>query len=49
VAFDLDEKALDEAFAALSDFEAVFTVEKIRLYELGDAGWRARTAHPLVG
>jgi 2'-5' RNA ligase len=49
VAFDLDEKALDEAFAAMSDFEAVFTVETIRLYELGDAGWRARTAYPLVG
>jgi 2'-5' RNA ligase len=49
VAFDLDEKALDEAFAAMSDFEAVFTVETIRLYELGGSGWRARTAYPLVG
>ena len=39
----------DEAFAALSDFEAVFTVETVRLYELGDAGWTARTTYPLVG
>lgn len=49
IAFGLPDDALDHAFAALSDFEAVFTVDAIRLYELGDEGWRARATYPLQG
>lgn len=49
VAFNLGEEALDRAFEDLADFEAVFTVEGIRLYELVDDGWRARTTYPLAG
>ena len=49
VAFGLAEEALDQAFAGLADFEAVFTVDAIRLYELGDKGWMPRAAYPLQG
>ena len=49
VAFGLGEESLDQAFAELADFEAVFTVESIRLYELGGAGWMPRAAYPLRG
>ena len=47
IALGLDDAALDDAFGALAQFEAVFEVEAIRLYELGDEGWRARAAYPL--
>ena len=49
VAFDLGEDALDRAFVDLADFDAVFTVETIRLYELAEDGWRPRATYPLVG
>lgn len=49
VAFGLADEALDRAFGSLADFEAVFDVEAIRLYELGEDGWAARAAYPLVG
>ena len=42
-------KGLSAAFSAVADFEAVFTVDAIRLYELGDEGWTARASYPLQG
>jgi 2'-5' RNA ligase len=49
VAFGLTDGALDQAFAEMSGFEAVFTVAAIHLYELGETGWTARATYPLVG
>lgn len=45
IAFGLPEAALDRAFASLAAFEAVFTVEAIRLYELGEQGWAPRQTY----
>ncbi len=42
VALDLDDAALDEAFSALADYEAVFPVERLSLYELEAHHWRVR-------
>lgn len=49
VAFELPEESLDLAFASMADFEVVFTVDAVRLYELRDGGWRSRQTYPLVG
>lgn len=49
VAFGLTDESLDQAFAALAHFEAEFSVEAIRLYELGDEGWQGRASYPLRG
>ena len=49
IAFDLADDALDDAFIALADFEAVFDVDAIRLYVLDDDGWQARATYPLAG
>ncbi len=49
VAFGLGDEALDQAFEEMADFEAAFTVESIRLYELGGEGWMPRAAYPLRG
>lgn len=47
VAFDVPERALDQAFTAMADFEAVFTVDAVCLYELSDSGWTARQTYAL--
>ena len=47
VALDLDDAALDEAFTALADYEAVFPVERLSLYELQAHHWRVRREFPL--
>lgn len=49
VALGLEEETLDQAFMQLAEFEAVFTVEAIRLYELSDEGWVSRAVYPLRG
>ncbi|MFM1965514.1 MAG: hypothetical protein RL134_1239 [Actinomycetota bacterium] len=49
VALELDEGALDRAFEELADFEAVFTVSEVCLYELIEDGWQARATYPLQG
>jgi len=49
VALGLEEEALDQAFMELAEFDAVFTVESIRLYELSDDGWASRAVYPLRG
>lgn len=49
VAFELDDESLDRAFADLADFEAVFTVDTICLYELIEDGWQARATYLLQG
>lgn len=41
VAHDLDDDALDRAFADLAEFECVFTVDEFHLYAHDDeSGWR---------
>ncbi|GII99628.1 2'-5' RNA ligase [Sediminihabitans luteus] len=48
VAHDLDDAALDRAFAEMADYEAVFDVTHLHLYEHGDDGvWRPVRAFPL--
>lgn len=49
IAFGVPEDALDRAFASLADFEAVFIVDAIRLYELGEGGWAPRRTYSLGG
>ena len=49
VAFDLAPAALDDAFASLATFDAAFTVDSVRLYELDDLGWSVRRTYPLMG
>jgi 2'-5' RNA ligase len=49
VAHEVSEDALDEAFAAMSDFEAVFDVTELWQYEHGDDGvWRPQRSFPLT-
>lgn len=49
VAFDLPEEVLDYASTVLEDFQADFTVDAVRLYELAEDGWLARATYPLLG
>jgi 2'-5' RNA ligase len=49
VAFDLPDEGLDHASTVLGDFEADFTVDAVRLYELVDGDWVARATYPLLG
>jgi len=42
------DEALDAAFVSMADYDAVFEVTEIDLYEHGDDGvWRTRRAFPL--
>ena len=48
VAHDVPDDALDRAFAELADFEAVFRVTSLQVYEHGDDGvWRPARSFPL--
>lgn len=50
VAHDLDDDALDRAFAEMATFEAIFNVADIVLYTHGDdAVWRPTRRFPLAG
>jgi len=49
IALGLTDEALDDAFSALADFEAVFDVDAIGLHALVEDGWQARATYPLVG
>ncbi|MGI9196822.1 MAG: 2'-5' RNA ligase family protein [Candidatus Nanopelagicales bacterium] len=49
VAFDLPAESLDRAFEELADFDAVFTVDAVRLVELDDGRWQVRRAYALTG
>lgn len=43
VAHDIDDDALDRAFAELADYQAVFRVEQFQLYRHDDDGkWRSK-------
>jgi 2'-5' RNA ligase len=44
IAHDVDDDALDRAFAEMAGFEAVFAVDTVQVYEHGDDGvWRPVT------
>lgn len=47
VALDLPDERLDEAFDVLGDFDAVFVVDHIALFELKDDGWEVRRTFKL--
>ena len=48
VAHEVPDEALDAAFVSMADYDAVFEVTEIDLYEHGDDGvWRTRRAFPL--
>ena len=48
VAHEVPDDALDEAFASMADYDALFEVVEIDLYEHGDDGvWRTRRSFPL--
>lgn len=47
IAFDLPDDALDRAFDSMIDFDASFTVDAVRLYELDEGGWNVRRTYPL--
>ncbi len=50
VAHDIDEEALDRAFARLADYTCAFQVTEFRLYVHGDDGvWRAERSFSLEG
>jgi 2'-5' RNA ligase len=50
VAHEVPDAALDRAFEAMSDFEAVFDVVELWMYEHGDDGvWRQERSFPLSG
>ncbi|WP_402464290.1 2'-5' RNA ligase family protein [Isoptericola aurantiacus] len=50
VAHEVSEQAMDRAFEAMSDFEAVFEVDRIWQYEHGDDGvWRPQRSFELTG
>lgn len=50
VAHEVDDAALDRAFADLAGFEARFEVEEIHVFEHGDDGkWRTIGSYPLTG
>ena len=48
IAHDIDDDALDRAFAELADYQGVFRVEHFHLYRHGDDGkWRSIREFPL--
>ena len=50
VAHEVDDDALDRAFAGMAHYEAQFTVDAFQVYEHGDDGvWRPVRDYPLDG
>lgn len=47
VALGLEDAALDRAYASLAGYEAIFDIDRIRLYELEEHHWRVRREFPL--
>lgn len=47
VALGLDDAALDLAYDSLGGYEAMFEMDRIRLYELEDHHWQVRREFPL--
>ena len=47
VAHDLPDDVLDDAYAALAEYAARFTVAELVLYVHGDGGWSPRRSFPL--
>ena len=47
IAAELPPHQLDRAYVDLGDFSARFDVEEVALYELGETGWKRRSAYTL--